>query len=1021
MIVVNGNTLRQIWLGIIKIGEVYVKDIKVFPDQGWVYTFSISPSSYNVDAMGGSITYQISSRKQLIIGEDVQGQPEDLAFSLTSTDLPEGFTFDEENKTITVSENQSLSSRTGSITFTQDESNKILIFNINQSAGYYTYSNITITSASASNDIPASGGSVNSGTVNYSQTYGWNGRTSGVGTVTSGASIVFNNTVSANSKGTVLSDRTKAGDLSYTVTLNGKTLTSTITVYQAANTATYGEITITGGSVSDIPAGGGSVSSAGCRASQYTKYTSGSEGTTSVTVTYNTVRASSLYSTEKERSFIGTLTATASAHGYTATKDFDVYQEANVLYNTIYGSLTIDSVSAADIPASGGTVSTASVEYHKANYDYFTSGYIRTWGRVTSGATVTYGDPVTAPSLGTTVKDRTLIGRLYVYVELDGETDSDYDFVYQDENKQYDDGTNTEWGSTTWNDLSISADKSSLPYSGGTVTLSPTSNSGTQSGTIHYKYRYDSGATSSSDVSTSRSASESVSYSTTVGSVSSNKVTVGENPGTSRTITITGKGNTSGKTDTVTISQADGIIYYNEYVFTASKSSLSFANTGGSDTFVITSYRTGSRLDGSGAVTESVDWSGNITSGSGYSASPTSGGNQSTVTISKSENTSTSSSSGHYKATQSISGKTIELDFSQAAAVYEFKIKKSEDPETAFTTAISYDWPADTSSSYQVRITIKSTRNGSNIGYKVSTNVDWIILNSTTSLNFTVNDNTGSARTGVITMTQDGSGLTTTITFYQAEGRTQITQYQYQFDVDSNSTSTSSAVAAKTIGVTSKRRAITYYNDGELISTGSWEDYNSVSVTHDFDGADSWFAGNYASGSLGVIITENTTYSSRTGSIILTQSQTNVCTLSGYSSDLNMQIIIITQAGKYLTVTVTRGTSGNINSVTDPPNPLREGEHISMNMGTVSNNLTFQCPITAVGQNAYIYFDVTCPIGFTSCQLSGTGSANGAYIPITNGYQIYLESTDGSKQDCTFTLQPATSELGAFTVYVHLV
>ena len=102
---------------------------------------------------------------------------------------------------------------------------------------------------------------------------------------------------------------------------------------QSANIVSYGDITISGTpSVSDIPASGGSRNSAtGLTASQLVSYSSGSSTTQNVSMTYTTVTASSLGTTLKTRTQVGTMVATASANGKTATKSIPIYQARNTI------------------------------------------------------------------------------------------------------------------------------------------------------------------------------------------------------------------------------------------------------------------------------------------------------------------------------------------------------------------------------------------------------------------------------------------------------------------------------------------------------------------------------------------------------------------------------------------------------------------------------------------------------------------------------------------------------------------
>ena len=110
----------------------------------------------------------------------------------------------------------------------------------NQAAGYFTYANPVINATYPT--IPASGGTVTP-TVSYSQTYGWNGTTSGAGTDTTGGSIGYagssvntsNGSVTAGSKGAVASGVTDITTATITVTMHGKRSDKQVKVQQAAN------------------------------------------------------------------------------------------------------------------------------------------------------------------------------------------------------------------------------------------------------------------------------------------------------------------------------------------------------------------------------------------------------------------------------------------------------------------------------------------------------------------------------------------------------------------------------------------------------------------------------------------------------------------------------------------------------------------------------------------------------------------------------------------------------------------
>lgn len=147
--------------------------------------------------------------------------------------------------------------------------------------------------------IPASGGTINSGTVG--------GTVSQTRTFTSGATDVYTvstptggtfNSVTASSLGTTIKNSTVVGTLTYTYTLNGKTGTIGTTIAQQGNFVV--SLAITGGALSynTIAAkGGDGLPTVSTQTVTYT-FTSGSTSTTAPSSTYGTYSFSVVYSWE---------------------------------------------------------------------------------------------------------------------------------------------------------------------------------------------------------------------------------------------------------------------------------------------------------------------------------------------------------------------------------------------------------------------------------------------------------------------------------------------------------------------------------------------------------------------------------------------------------------------------------------------------------------------------------------------------------------------------------------------------
>lgn len=245
----------------------------------WEYTFSVSPTAASqIPATGGNRQFTVTSYKvqysKSTAGDRVEVTRQNVGY--TSSNSGSG-SWNSGNNTITYGANNSTGGLSGTVTWTQDESSKKVTATHSQAAGTKTYSEITISSASA-NTAPCGGGTVNSGSVSYSQTWGWNGATTGGGTITSGLSVSWTS-VSIPSLGTTTTNSTTdtGKDITVTVSGNGKTASKTVNVYQAANqysdswgswSYTISNITVGGGS-GDIPYSGGTRTvSASCTGSR---------------------------------------------------------------------------------------------------------------------------------------------------------------------------------------------------------------------------------------------------------------------------------------------------------------------------------------------------------------------------------------------------------------------------------------------------------------------------------------------------------------------------------------------------------------------------------------------------------------------------------------------------------------------------------------------------------------------------------------------------------------------------------
>lgn len=263
------------------------------------------------------------------------------------------------------------------------DSSKQVIFTVEQEASVYTYDLIL---SSDNTKIAAKGGTANITAVLKTYRNGNLVSTDNVTPVLSGSATGFSisgtTVTGSNRTTTVGSRRSIVVTGKYSNTFDGQTVSSTITIYQEANEASYGALT--GGSVSasDIPASGGTSSTNVSNMSQTISYTSGSTraGTVSYSKT-NEITVSSLGTTVKARTKVGQVTVTYTGEGgATANKTVNIYQAENKVTNsnynpriTAYGTPTV-SIGSGLTAAGGSATVSASVTNTETYNALYSSG-----------------------------------------------------------------------------------------------------------------------------------------------------------------------------------------------------------------------------------------------------------------------------------------------------------------------------------------------------------------------------------------------------------------------------------------------------------------------------------------------------------------------------------------------------------------------------------------------------------------------------------------------------------------------
>ena len=279
-----------------------------------------------------------------------------------------------------VAENQTESSKdiTFKLTDSGNTGTSSDTITITQAAGEKTYGTPNVNLRYYEWQIPASGGTI-SPSYTFSIPWGWNGKTSGGGTLTeadthtvtyayvNGGPVspfdwTLDPTTGVITMASLKTNQTTQDSgnifIKITIEINSQTLEDNDYVFQDKNIATY---TLSSASVSldDIPASGGSADSPNfVSASGKIDYSSGESDTPSITssdviITLSkTVNGSNLGSTIKARTKLDTVTATINWNGSQVTQSIDVYQQANqVTYSSIDAtSPTVNS------PGSGGEI-----------------------------------------------------------------------------------------------------------------------------------------------------------------------------------------------------------------------------------------------------------------------------------------------------------------------------------------------------------------------------------------------------------------------------------------------------------------------------------------------------------------------------------------------------------------------------------------------------------------------------------------------------------------------------------------
>ena len=290
--------------------------------------------------------------------------------------------------------------------------------------------------------------------------------------------------------------------------------------------------------------------------------------------------------------------------------------------------------------------------------------------------------------------------------------------------------------------ISVSANPTSVSSSGGTSTITASAKR-----TIYWESGYVSEETGDPTLSTNLGSLSS--------SFSPSTLTLGENTSTSsRTATI--NATYSGKSATCTVTQS-GATPSTTYTFSVNPYKVNVGSSGGSGSVTITSHKT------VGSSTYDVDYSIDSSTLPSWASF-----NKSTSTFTIQSTTSTVGRTAKVYFDQDESGKRdyavlTQTGYTPPADNYVFTWSGGS------TSNVSANFPWNFSANgTAANIPVVSTKNGSSQSWSVSSKPSWITTSTTSSkVTISASDNSGSARSGSVVLTQEDSGKTLTINVSQ--------------------------------------------------------------------------------------------------------------------------------------------------------------------------------------------------------------------------------------------------------------
>lgn len=375
------------------------------------YAFTVVDTVLNFPALGGYPTPQwfgLGTTKQKQIDGVAIGDT--ISVGYTQSAYPDWIVYDEGYK---ASKNTTLNQRSASLTFTQNESGKQITVQFTQDAGVETWE-YTFSVQNPNLNYTALGGSATPAIAGYNsfkQRY-INGKPVGTRVDVGFSSPDLPSWIFMDDENhyTALENKSEnSRSQVFTSTQNESGKKVTVTFAQLAGVKTYGTPTVYLGSIADIPASGGTAVTPTYTYSQLWgwngKTNDGGTISSGASVVWSeNISGSNLGTTAKARTKLGSRTLTVTLKGKSGSASIDIYQAENKITYTGQGTWVVSiSANPSTFTEQGGT-SQISASARASRTSYWSSGATNAASDATGTPTLSIPTAVTGFSLsGTTL------------------------------------------------------------------------------------------------------------------------------------------------------------------------------------------------------------------------------------------------------------------------------------------------------------------------------------------------------------------------------------------------------------------------------------------------------------------------------------------------------------------------------------------------------------------------------------------------------------------------------------------